>query len=263
MTLTEAAEQRIQQGINQIFTVKEYQKFLTFASNFLTFSYRNVIMIYLQAPDAQYVAGMFAWKNITDEVISPDKVPILVLYPEYDDKTKTFEYTIRKVFDFRQVGNLSSDSGKLKELTRRCDTGDLSGLFQTFIKNETNMTIYQLDDQIKDMEVNAKTIVIPQKASSNEKFKMLLDYYLSRELTGDENKLIKGCIENTVKYLVYTYYSHEEAKRASFPYIQAIKDDKDKNGILGKSFDLAGKIVGSIDALYLDHLRAKDIDNER
>ena len=66
MNAVQVAEKRINDGISKIFTVKDYPAFLSFASNFLSFSYKNIILIYLQDPKAKFVAGINAWKKITE-----------------------------------------------------------------------------------------------------------------------------------------------------------------------------------------------------
>ena len=264
MNVTQAVEERIQQGIRDIFTLKEYPKFLVFAGNFTSFSYKNVIMLYMQAPDAQYVAGLVAWKQITDEQVSPDAVPILVLYPEYDEKKKSFEYTIRKVFDFKQLGKLGDNGTRLKQLTRKCSAGSVYGYFKKHFKEATGLSVYPAEDNIKTIEVNGNTALVPAQADDKEKFRMLLDSYLLQEQKEADTKLVSGCISNTVRYIVYSYYGFAQADRIAFPYIsQPILDDAAKAYILQRSFELAGRIIGSVDASYLEHIKARKKEQER
>ena len=264
MDVLDAVEARIQQGIRDIFTLKEYPRFLAFASNFASFSYKNIIMIYMQAPDAKYVAGLFAWKQITDDDIPPETVPILILYPEYDEKAGTFEYAIRKVFDYKNVGSLAGNDSKLKQLTRRCDTDSVYGFFRKIFKEQTGMSVYPTDDDLKGVEASGNTLLISERNSDKEKFQLLLDYYLNKGKRDDDSPVIFGCVSNTVKYIVYSYYGFEEAGRITFPYIALpVIDDAARSQILQRSLGIASNVIDCIDTAYHERMRAKNREEER
>ena len=55
---------KIDEGLDQINSNKEWLHFLTFQSMFYNYSFNNTILIYMQKPDASYVKGYNAWKNL-------------------------------------------------------------------------------------------------------------------------------------------------------------------------------------------------------
>lgn len=67
------AVKSIQEGVKQVFTSDKYMDFLKFMAQFHHYSYRNIILIYSQKPDATYVAGFKAWKNMGYSVMKGEK----------------------------------------------------------------------------------------------------------------------------------------------------------------------------------------------
>lgn len=67
------AVKSIQEGVRQVFTSDKYMDFLKFMAKFHHYSYRNTMLIYSQKPDATYVAGFKAWKNMGYSVLKGEK----------------------------------------------------------------------------------------------------------------------------------------------------------------------------------------------
>ena len=59
----EAALARIDEGMENINTDKDWMEFLTFQSRFYSYSFRNTIRIYRQKPGATFVKGLNAWNQ--------------------------------------------------------------------------------------------------------------------------------------------------------------------------------------------------------
>lgn len=258
MSLIDVAEERIRQGVADIFTMKQYPVFLAFAANFLSFSFKNIVMMYLQAPDARFVAGMYAWKQMTDANVSLDKIPVLVLYPEYNPETKSFAYSIRKVFDYAQLGGNSPQV--LNDYAKKCDSSGLYGCFTDTFKTEKKKSVYlSVDEVVRDIEQNEKAVIVPKSIPDKEKFKMLLDVYLS-STANDSSQVINGCISNTIKYLIYSYYGMDEVKRITFPYISLpeVDDDDARARILCMAFNVAKGVTESVDSNHLTRIRERE-----
>jgi hypothetical protein len=56
-------EQKLLDGVNKLMDGKEYEDFLKFNRKFHQYSFNNQLLIYMQKPDASYVAGYTKWKN--------------------------------------------------------------------------------------------------------------------------------------------------------------------------------------------------------
>lgn len=59
-----AALSRIEDGLGAIDTDEDWLKFLRFQSSFYQYSFGNAILIFLQNPNASYVAGYRAWNKL-------------------------------------------------------------------------------------------------------------------------------------------------------------------------------------------------------
>ncbi|MCY8737543.1 thrombospondin type 3 repeat-containing protein [Bacillus haynesii] len=81
-------------GVKQITSnPEEYKRYLDYASQFPSRSFRNQMMIFTQRPDANLVAGMVAWNKLGRQLIKGAKgikifAPITKKEKEIDEKTK-------------------------------------------------------------------------------------------------------------------------------------------------------------------------------
>lgn len=55
--------EKLLQGVEEVFTSQKFKDYLKFYSSFYHYSIRNTILIFLQKPDAQLVAGYESWKK--------------------------------------------------------------------------------------------------------------------------------------------------------------------------------------------------------
>ena len=55
--------ERLEKGVKEVFESGAYENYLKVMSKFHRYSYRNTVLIWMQNPDATYVAGYDAWKN--------------------------------------------------------------------------------------------------------------------------------------------------------------------------------------------------------
>lgn len=55
--------ERLEQGVREVFESGTYENYLKVMSKFHRYSFRNTVLIWMQNPDATYVAGYDAWKN--------------------------------------------------------------------------------------------------------------------------------------------------------------------------------------------------------
>ena len=250
MNLAEAADKRISDGITDIFKAIEYPKFLTYASRFLAFSYRNVVMLYIQSPEAQHVAGLNAWRAASNELIPDGEIPILVLYPEFDFEKKSFSPSTRKVFSRPNGGDV------------KCGKKDLYACFKPFFMKQTGYSVY-LSPESTEMEISGSTVLVPEKESEEKLFQMLLDEYLSSNSNHYESRLLSASIQSTARYLIYSYYGLDETDRITFPFVQLpVVNQELRKTILSESFRIVRSVVPATDAQYLQNQEAIDAKNE-
>lgn len=71
---------KLKQGVRDVFDSDRYAEYLKSVSKFHHYSFRNVILILLQCPDAEHVAGFNTWKKLGRTVKKGEK-GIAVLAP--------------------------------------------------------------------------------------------------------------------------------------------------------------------------------------
>lgn len=253
MSVIDVAMKRIDDGITKIFTPKEYPIFLKFASNFLNFSFKNIILIYLQNPQAQYIAGINAWKNLTGLGIKKGATPILILYPNLADG---FHYEVQKLFDYRQVDNENINVEMVKEYILKCDKNQLFESICNYLK-EYKISVYLNPELNEKICMEDNIITVNASLDNDEKFKEVLKIFIENQAK-DKNyePLISGAIINTSIYLIYSYYGFIPSQ-ITFPYLAIpITDDK-KNFIFSQSFSLVKKIVDNLDDFYFQKIQEK------
>lgn len=79
---------RLEQGVKEVFESGAYENYLKVMSKFHRYSYRNTVLIWMQNPDATYVAGYDAWKNDFNRYVKKGEKGIRIFAPS--------EYKIQK-----------------------------------------------------------------------------------------------------------------------------------------------------------------------
>ena len=110
------ALESIEEGLATINTDKDWIRYLTFCSSFYNYSYRNIILILMQQPNATFVAGYTAWKKMNRYVKRGEKgiailcpcIRKIAVFAEPDDKNfyndKEAEKEIKKVLSGFKIG---------------------------------------------------------------------------------------------------------------------------------------------------------------
>lgn len=261
MFLTEAAGIRIRQGIDDIFTAKEYPKFLSFASDFLNFSCQNIILLYMQVPDAKYVAGLHAWQMLFSRRIPLDRIPALILYPEYQEDSKSFSYSIRKVFDYAQTEGSGTCEEALKPLHGKCSPSDLYGSFRDYFKEVTGKSVYpSADEEQTEIDETGNALTIPSSIPGKDKFRLLFEYYTGSVRNAKDSPVLSGCAADSLRYIIFSYYELHEKNRITFPYLTLpAMDDQMRMEILTRAVSEARRITAFMDASHIDRLQVKQI----
>ena len=71
---------KIVEGVNTIVASGEYEKFLKFSKNFHSYSFNNIVLIFLQMKDATKVAGFKTWQKMGRKLKKGAK-GIQIIYP--------------------------------------------------------------------------------------------------------------------------------------------------------------------------------------
>lgn len=242
MSAVDVAEKRINDSMGKIFTLDEYPKFLSFSSNFLKFSYKNIILIYLQDSKAKYIAGINAWKNLTGLKIKKGTTPILILYPSL---SSGFKYEVQKLFDFRFLDNENISEDIVKKSINKCDK--LFKAMQHYLES-LKISVYPMDDMETSVSFEDGIISVDATLSDEEKFIEVLKIFIEGQIRNkDYDNLVSGSIINSSIYLIHSYYGLDTSKIV-FPYIKLPMNDDAKHLILSQSFLLSNKITENLDS---------------
>lgn len=253
MSIIDTAKKRIDDGITKIYTPNEYPVFLTFASNFLNFSYKNIILIYLQNPQAKYIAGINAWKNLTGLGIKKGETPILILYPDLSDG---FHYEIQKLFDYQQIDNENIKEEMVKEYVFKCSKNNLFEGITNYLR-EFKISVYQNPDINENICMDDNVITVKASLSNEEKFLEVLKLHIEKQVNDkDYDDLISGAIINSSLYLIYSYYEFNP-QRITFPYLVLPTSADKKNTVLEKSFSLSKNTIDNLDSFCFQKMKAK------
>ncbi len=76
-----AATDKLEAGIAELFDSGRYTEYLTTMSKFHQYSFRNVLLILLQCPNATKVAGFWDWKNKFQRSVKRGEAGITILAP--------------------------------------------------------------------------------------------------------------------------------------------------------------------------------------
>lgn len=256
MDVVDIAKKKVDNALNGIFTSKAYPSFLTFASNFTGFSCSNIILLYLQDPEAKYIAGKGAWMKCFSRSVKPGATPLLVLYPQIKDDSVC--YTIQKLFDYRSLTEEITESNIIKSVGK-CGKSHLYSALKSYIETREKTQVYQVpDDNIEgNIQLDCEAIIVKESLSTEEKFTEVLDLFLSTKIAEYEySDMLKGVICSTVSYVVKSYFGLD-VSRLSFPFMGIVKEREDRLCVLNESFRLSEMIIRYLNAAYVENGKSR------
>ncbi len=259
MNLKEAFK-TIEDGIKNINSNAEWQKFLMFQSRFHQYSFHNTMLIFYQRPTATCIAGFTAWKKL-NRFVSKGEKAIQILAPcKYRTGDDEDSYTIRgfrtvNVFDLEQT---AGDDSLLPVVI----TG-LTGLKDT--SGSSNELLYQSLIQAIEIPVSEKTdiaanglyypaskeITIKANISQLQKVKTLVHEYAHHlHHTKYLNKETKGEREILAESAAFIVCNHWglDTSDYSLPYVKTWLDDPKQFKELGSKINLvASEIIALLE----------------
>src|SRR6056297_2559908 len=82
--------EELEERIEKVQSSEEFKEYLQFFSRFHDYSYRNILLIKMQKPDARLVAGYKQWQNKFNRYVKKGEEGIMILAP-YKYKKKVTE----------------------------------------------------------------------------------------------------------------------------------------------------------------------------
>ena len=143
-TTTDRSEllEQLSEGIANLTTSDEWQRYLDCQSRFYSYSSNNVILIAQQAHEATRVAGFNAWKKLGRFVRKGEKAIWILapmVYKQTDEKTDEEQKVIRG-FKWVPVFDIASTDGEeLPTVCNKLSGDDPAGIFARLIEFATSI----------------------------------------------------------------------------------------------------------------------------
>lgn len=229
---------KIVDGVTNIINSGEFKKFLKFSKNFHNYSFNNIILIFLQMPEATQVAGFKKWESMGRRLKKGAK-GIQIVYPikrkqtvklknqqniienEEQQEEKTIEYM---TYGYTYVYDISQTVGENMPLEDNRINSNNMVEFLEFLKSFSLYPIIE-DDLYGGTQgywsPQHKQIVLKKELSVDDKVSVLL-HELTHALYDDfnykEDRNLSETFVESVAFIVADYFGLDTSK-CSFNYI--------------------------------------------
>ena len=238
---------KIVEGVQNIITSGEYEKFLRFSKKFHHYSFNNLVLIFSQMPEATQVAGFKKWQSMGRKLKKGAK-GIQIIYPikrtytqtkiegqssitdnedePKEQKKKKVEYlTYRPTYVF----DISQTVGKPMPLEDTKLNSDNMNEFFEFLKTYSPYPILEKDifgGALGYWSKSAKHIVLKKNLSIDDKTATLL-HELTHALYDDfdysKNRNLSETFVESVAFIVADYFGLDTSN-CSFNYVTTWSD---------------------------------------
>jgi antirestriction protein ArdC len=257
------ALQQIEQGLDSISTNEEWLRFLSFQSYFYNYSLNNTLLIYFQKPDARYVCGYNAWRQMNRYVRRGEK-GIKILAPcrykverEEPDVTVDDIYVIRgftivNVFDISQT---DGDNSMIPVVVRGLsdESGAAADLYNALFNDIINIPVHESVTLSSKgcYSPHAQEIFIRSDLSDIQRVKTLIHEFAHHlhhtKYDEQESRSLGEVIAESTAFVVCSFLGLDTSEY-SIPYIKTWgKDTKQLKTVGVKIQMIASDIIGRIE----------------
>ena len=227
---------KIVNGVNNIISSGEFERFLKFSKNFHQYSFNNIVLIYSQMKEATQVAGFKKWQSMGRK-LKKGVHGIQIIYPikrKYtkiiegqdsllDDNNKEQEVEYM-TYRYTYVYDISQTVGKPLPLENNALNSDNKKEFYEFLKAFSPYKIEEEDifGTAKGYWIEKKQkIIIKKSLSIDDKVSVLL-HELTHAFYDDfdykEDRNLSETFVESVAYIVADYFDLDTSL-CSFEYI--------------------------------------------
>ena len=127
--------EQLEQGVKDVFTSENYRNYLLIMSKFHTYSLNNQLLIWMQRPEATYVAGYKTWQKSFKRQVRKGETSIKILAPiscKFKKQVETEDGIEEKEVQFNRFRAVSvfdisqTDGDDLPQIVTKLD-GDVDG----------------------------------------------------------------------------------------------------------------------------------------
>jgi hypothetical protein len=246
----------------------ELIRYLSTMSKFHNYSFRNMIMIWMQKPDATMVAGFHAWKKLGRSVKKSEKgIAIFAPMPfkqkqdvtdtnkseSSDEESQMMGFKVVHVFDIVQT-----EGDPLPEPARVVGRigANLARIQRVVTQSDIELVFEKIEDGAKGYSTGGK-IAIEETLRDSEKFAVIAHELAHEHLHHGERraqttKTVRETEAEAASFIVCTAFGLDSATRSS-DYILLYDGSSDTlKESLKYIQSTAGRIIESIHAVELD-----------
>jgi len=262
---------KLEEGVKEVFTSGKFTEYLSVMSRFHSYSINNQILIMLQHPSAQYVAGYKTWQKDFDRQVRKGEKAISILAPQTHKRMKevtledgTTETQEVRYTTYRTVPVFADDQTEGKDLPTICNklTASVDGYADLIARLESVSPVPVRYDQIDGgangyFRQDTREIVVQADMSQSQTIKTLAHEIAHSILHDKENGTDKDADRATreveaegTAYTVLQYLGIDSADY-SFEYVASWssgREAKELRSTLDAIRTTAGKIIEGIGA---------------
>lgn len=216
---------KLEQGTKDLFNSDQYQKYLTTFSKFTNYSINNTILIYLQKPNATFVAGYKAWETKFNRHVKKGEKGITIFAPmkfkKEEDGDEYVSFRTTTVFDISQTEG--DELPSFRPIAVMKDIDGYQKLFTALAKlTSYDIVFAALDNDTCKGNCNflTHTITIKEGMSESENLSTLIHEIAHSTLheNGYDSRNRAEVEAESVAFVVSTYLGLDTSSY-SFPYI--------------------------------------------
>ncbi|HDH91582.1 MAG TPA: DUF1738 domain-containing protein [Candidatus Aenigmarchaeota archaeon] len=270
----------IRKAVERIENSKEFKDFLKFASTLHSYSFHNRLLIYMQKPDATYVAGIKTWNKLGRKVKKGEK-GIVIFAPAFTKIVKTVRVKEKpkekeETEEIMEADDVQEEVVEVEKVLTFFKPVHVFDVSQTYGKPLPEMPCQELRGNTKlyhiakesikkegfkveerklmgntDGYTDGKVIVINSKREEKHKLLTLLHEYAHAKVhfTSDaKDRRTKEVEAETAAFVMCQKFGIDSSKH-SFSYIAWWKQTKDKEAFLKaveKGIEIAEKLEENI-----------------
>lgn len=287
---------RLEKGVQEIFSGENYKKYLAAMSKFHNYSLNNLILIMLQKPDASLIAGYQAWKKFHGrqvlkgekgiKILAPSPYKVKRMVDKLDPKTQkpirdkdgeiikeekelvVPAYRVVTVFDISQTEGKELPTLGVNELSGTVDGYDL---FLKALDKSCPVPIKfkEIEGKVKGyFSLTENEIAVKQGMSEIQTMKTILHEMAHQRLHSDldvrQTRSSKEVEAESIAYVVSQHYGIDTSDY-SFSYVVGWSDGKEttelKNSldvIRKTASEMISDIDGALEEIHLVNSRDKN-----
>lgn len=246
----EAAFEKIEKAVPEVFSSKNFKEYLKFMSKFHNYSYNNILLIKAQNPYATLVAGYNAWQTKFErrvvekgaiKILAPQVCKMIVERPVLDEfgekkldengeeikekvEKQYLRYRLVNVFDISQT-----EGKPIPELTHELSgTTEVARALISSVYQVSDISIKYAGNENENIKSGAKGyyshkyhhIVIKENMSDTQTAKTMIHEYAHGKLHSDSDKdrTVKEIEAEATAFAVSDYFGLDTGDY-SFPYV--------------------------------------------